>query len=61
MWSGRFRQPLDPEFERWQRSAPAQLSAADRAAIRALAADLPSVWQAATTTPSRSRAAAESW
>ncbi len=22
MWSGRFRQPLDPEFERWQRSFP---------------------------------------
>ena len=20
MWSGRFRAPLDPEFERWQRS-----------------------------------------
>ena len=20
MWSGRFRQPLDPEFEKWQRS-----------------------------------------
>ena len=20
MWSGRFRQPLDPDFERWQRS-----------------------------------------
>jgi argininosuccinate lyase len=20
MWSGRFRQPLDPGFERWQRS-----------------------------------------
>ena len=20
MWSGRFRQPLDPQFERWQRS-----------------------------------------
>ena len=20
MWSGRFRQPLDSEFERWQRS-----------------------------------------
>ena len=20
MWSGRFRQPLNPEFERWQRS-----------------------------------------
>jgi argininosuccinate lyase len=22
MWSGRFRRPLDPEFERWQRSFP---------------------------------------
>ena len=22
MWSGRFRQQLDPEFERWQRSFP---------------------------------------
>src|SRR5437868_13363052 len=22
MWSGRFRQPLDPEFERWQKSFP---------------------------------------
>jgi argininosuccinate lyase len=22
MWSGRFRQPLDPEFEKWQRSCP---------------------------------------
>jgi len=22
MWSGRFRQPLDPEFEKWQRSFP---------------------------------------
>ncbi len=22
MWSGRFRQPLDPEFEKWQRSLP---------------------------------------
>lgn len=42
---------LEEEFERWQRSAPAQLSAADRAAIRALAADLPTVWQATTTTP----------
>jgi len=20
MWSGRFREPLDPEFEQWQRS-----------------------------------------
>ena len=22
MWSGRFRQPLDPRFEQWQRSFP---------------------------------------
>ena len=22
MWSGRFREPLDPDFERWQRSFP---------------------------------------
>ena len=22
MWSGRFRQPLNPEFEAWQRSFP---------------------------------------
>src|ERR1017187_4891244 len=22
MWSGRFRQPLDPEFEKWQRAFP---------------------------------------
>jgi DNA invertase Pin-like site-specific DNA recombinase len=42
---------LDEEFERWQRTAPAPLSAADRAAIRTLAADLPAVWHAATTTP----------
>jgi DNA invertase Pin-like site-specific DNA recombinase len=42
---------VEEEFERWQRAAPAQLSAADRAAVRALAADLPAVWHAATTTP----------
>ncbi len=22
MWSGRFREPLDPQFEQWQRSFP---------------------------------------
>jgi len=42
MWSGRFRQPLDPEFERWQRSFPfdqqllMQELAASRAHARAL-------------------------
>jgi argininosuccinate lyase len=43
MWSGRFRQPLDPEFEQWQRSFPfdkrllPQEIAASRAHARALA------------------------
>ena len=42
MWSGRFRQPLDPEFEKWQQSfrydqrlLPFEL-AASRAHARAL-------------------------
>jgi hypothetical protein len=39
------------EYERWQRSTPGRLSADDERAIRSLAADLPSVWHAATTTP----------
>lgn len=43
MWSGRFRQPLNPDFERWQRSFPfdqrllAEELAASRAHARALA------------------------
>jgi DNA invertase Pin-like site-specific DNA recombinase len=41
---------LDEEFERWQRSAPARLSAEEHALIRALAADLPALWSAETTT-----------
>jgi argininosuccinate lyase len=42
MWSGRLRQPLDPEFERWQRSFPfdqrllKQELAASKAHARAL-------------------------
>ena len=47
----RRQRQLDEEFERWQRTAPARLSPADRATIRSLAADLPAVWHAATTTP----------
>jgi argininosuccinate lyase len=37
MWSGRFREPLNPEFERWQRSFPfdQQLLAEELAASRA--------------------------
>jgi DNA invertase Pin-like site-specific DNA recombinase len=43
---------LEDEHERWRRTAPAALTAAAAASIRALAADLPAVWSAATTTPS---------
>jgi DNA invertase Pin-like site-specific DNA recombinase len=42
---------LDDEYERFVRSAPAELSEAALSSIRALAADLPAVWAAATTTP----------
>ncbi|MBY0457826.1 MAG: recombinase zinc beta ribbon domain-containing protein [Gemmataceae bacterium] len=42
---------LDDEHERWHRSAPGPLSDADVSAIRALSADLPAVWAAASTTP----------
>ena len=44
MWSGRFRQPLDPRFEEWQRSFPFDQKllrfelAASRAHAKALAA-----------------------
>ena len=44
MWSGRFRQPLDPQFEKWQRSFPFDQKllrfelAASRAHAQALAA-----------------------
>jgi argininosuccinate lyase len=42
MWSGRFRQPLDPAFERWQRSFPfdRRLLGEEVAASRAHAAAL---------------------
>jgi DNA invertase Pin-like site-specific DNA recombinase len=42
---------LDDEYERFVRSAPAELSDTALSSIRALAADLPAVWAAATTTP----------
>ena len=41
---------LEEEYERWQRTAPGRLSTADEEAIRSLAADLPTVWRAGTTT-----------
>jgi hypothetical protein len=42
---------LDDAYARFERSAPAELSAKALSSIRALAADLPAVWAAATTTP----------
>jgi DNA invertase Pin-like site-specific DNA recombinase len=42
---------LDDEYDRFLRSAPAELSDIALSSIRALAADLPAVWSAATTTP----------
>jgi len=42
---------LDDEFDRWQRTAPTRLSDNAVSAIHALAADLPRVWSAPTTTP----------
>lgn len=44
------QQQLDDEYDRWQRSAPAELSDRALSSIRALAADLPAVWSASTTT-----------
>jgi DNA invertase Pin-like site-specific DNA recombinase len=52
-WEGalKARRQLEDEYERWRRSAPGRLSPGDEAAIRALAADLPAVWESATTSP----------
>jgi hypothetical protein len=44
------RARLGEEYQRYQRQRPARLSAAELAAIRALAADIPALWAAATTT-----------
>jgi hypothetical protein len=42
---------LEEEYRSWQQSAVARRTAADQAAIRMLASDLPAVWQADTTAP----------
>jgi DNA invertase Pin-like site-specific DNA recombinase len=44
------QQRLDDEFDRWRRAAPAKLSDDAAETIRGLAADLPRVWSAASTT-----------
>ncbi len=41
---------VQEDFERFKQATPSQLSAQQREAIRELAADLPALWQAATTT-----------
>ena len=45
------KRQLDDEYDRSARSAPAELCDTALSSIRALAADLPAVWSAATTTP----------
>jgi DNA invertase Pin-like site-specific DNA recombinase len=42
---------LEDGYGRWQRSVPARLTDDDEQAIRSLAADIPAVWGAETTTP----------
>lgn len=51
-WEGALQEQrtLDEEFARWQRSTPARLSADEQTLVRSLAADLPALWSAATTT-----------
>jgi hypothetical protein len=44
------RARLGEEYERYQQQRPARLSAAELAAIRALAGDIPALWAAPTTT-----------
>ena len=44
------KRQLDDEYERWLRAAPVALSDDAVSSIRALAADLPAVWAAPTTT-----------
>ena len=44
------RQRLDEEYDRFAAARPRTLTAAEREQIRALAADLPAVWNAPTTT-----------
>src|SRR6266536_4253030 len=44
------RARLGEEYQRHQRQRPPQLSAAELAAIRALASDIPALWAAPTTT-----------
>jgi DNA invertase Pin-like site-specific DNA recombinase len=50
------QQQLEEEYARFQHEQPRQLAAADRQHIRALAADVPALWHAPTTTAAEQRA-----
>ena len=50
------QQRLEEDYARFQHEQPRHLTAADRERIRALAADVPALWQAATTTMADRRA-----
>lgn len=50
------KQRLDEEYARFQHKQPRHLTAADRERIRALAADVPALWHADTTTMADRRA-----
>ena len=51
-WEERLRavEALEQTYQRWSTQQPVALTDSDRRAILALGADLPTVWQAATTT-----------
>src|SRR4051812_11994684 len=51
------RQRLGEDYARFQAEQPRHLAAADRERIRGLAADLPALWRAGTTTGADRRAA----
>src|SRR5262249_47899439 len=42
---------VEEQYDRFRRERPAELTAADRALIMSLASDIPTLWQAPTTTP----------
>jgi hypothetical protein len=46
------RRRVQEEYDHFQGERPARLSEDDRDAVRALSADIPALWHAATTTPS---------
>ena len=48
-------QQLEEEFDRFLRAQPRLLGEADRERIRRLAAEVPALWQAPTTTPADRR------